>query len=35
MVEYAPAAIQGLFNEIQAAIPQAVMGGILGDSAHT
>jgi hypothetical protein len=35
MTEYAPAAIQGLFNQIKAAIPAALMGGILGDSAHT
>lgn len=35
MTEYAPSAIQGLFNDIKAVIPQAVMGGILGDSAHT
>jgi hypothetical protein len=35
MTEYAPAAIQGLFNQIHAAIPAAVMSGILGDAAHT
>jgi hypothetical protein len=35
VTEYAPVAIQGLFNSIHAAIPQALMGGILGDAAHT
>ena len=35
MGEYAPAAIQGLFNKIDAAIPGAIMGGIVGDQAHT
>lgn len=35
MTEYAPAAITGLFNQIKAGIPQALMGGIIGDSAHT
>jgi hypothetical protein len=35
MAEYAPAAIQGLFEQIQAAIPEALMGGIQGDAAHT
>jgi len=35
MTEYAPPAIQQLFNDIKAGIPAALMGGILGDSAHT
>lgn len=34
-VEYAPAAIRGLFDKIKAAIPQAQLSGILGDRAHT
>ncbi len=35
MTEYAPAAITDLFNQVKAAIPSALMGGIIGDSAHT
>jgi hypothetical protein len=35
MVEYAPKAITNLFNKIDAKIPAALMGGIIGDSAHT
>lgn len=35
MVEYAPAAIQRLFDSVKAAMPAAQMGGIIGDSAHT
>jgi hypothetical protein len=34
MTEYAPAAIERLFQEIKAVIPGALMGGILGDAAH-
>jgi hypothetical protein len=33
--EYAPAAIRELFDQIDAAIPNAVLSGIQGDSAHT
>jgi len=35
MTEYAPAAIQHMFDTLNAAIPQAVLAGIVGDSAHT
>jgi hypothetical protein len=35
MAEYAPNAIQKLFNDIKNGIPGALMGGILGDKAHT
>ncbi|HEX4502180.1 MAG TPA: peptidoglycan-binding domain-containing protein [Scandinavium sp.] len=35
MTEYAPQAIKDLFNTVQKAIPSALMGGIVGDSAHT
>lgn len=35
MTEYAPDAIQKLFNDIRSGIPAALMGGILGDSAHS
>ena len=35
MTEYAPAAIQHMFDSLNAVIPQAIMAGIVGDSAHT
>jgi hypothetical protein len=35
MTEYAPAAIKALFDQVKSVIPQALMGGIVGDSAHT
>lgn len=35
MTEYAPAAIRGLFDKVHAAMPAALMGGIIGDQAHT
>lgn len=35
MSEYAPDAIDRLFKDIKAGIPAALMGGILGDAAHT
>jgi hypothetical protein len=35
MVEYAPDAINQLFQAIKAGIPSALMGGVIGDSAHT
>jgi hypothetical protein len=35
MTEYAPQAIKNLFATVQAAIPSALMGGIIGDAAHT
>ena len=35
MSEYAPDAIRRLFDTIHDAIPQAVLSGIVGDSAHT
>jgi hypothetical protein len=34
MTEYAPAAIMGLYNDVKAAIPAAVLGGIQGDASH-
>lgn len=34
MTEYAPQALRDLFDAIQAKIPQAQLGGILGDSLH-
>jgi hypothetical protein len=35
MAEYAPAAIQALFNRVKAGIPEAILAGIVGDEAHT
>jgi hypothetical protein len=35
MTEYAPQAITDLFNTVKAGIPAALMGGIIGDKAHT
>jgi hypothetical protein len=35
MSEYAPDAIKQLFDDVQAGIPSALMGGIQGDAAHT
>jgi len=35
MTEYAPNAIKHLFDTVHAAIPQAILSGIVGDSAHT
>ena len=35
MTEYAPSAIQNMFNRIKAGIPDAIMAGIIGDAAHT
>lgn len=35
MTEYAPKAIQDMFNRIKQGIPDAIMSGIIGDSAHT
>jgi hypothetical protein len=35
MAEYAPPAIRACFDTIQAAIPGAVLSGIVGDPAHT
>jgi len=35
MTEYAPLAIQHLFDTVKAAIPSAQMAGIVGDQAHT
>jgi hypothetical protein len=35
MAEYAPAAIRACFDTVQAAIPGAVLSGIVGDPAHT
>jgi hypothetical protein len=34
VTEYAPKAIQHLFDTVRASIPSANMGGIIGDSAH-
>lgn len=34
MTEYAPAAIQHLFDKVKAGVPEAIMGGILGDQNH-
>jgi hypothetical protein len=34
MTEHAPAGITSLFNQIHAAIPAAINGGIVGDQAH-
>jgi hypothetical protein len=34
MAEYAPQAIKDMFARIQQGIPSALMGGIIGDSAH-
>jgi putative chitinase len=33
--EYAPDAIKAMFNTVQAALPQARLGGILGDRSHS
>jgi hypothetical protein len=35
MTEYAPAAIRAMFDTVKASIPQAILAGIVGDSAHT
>jgi hypothetical protein len=35
MTEYAPQAITNMFNDIKAGISAALMGGIIGDKAHT
>jgi hypothetical protein len=35
MTEYAPQAIMDMFDTIKAAIPSAIMAGVIGDSAHT
>lgn len=35
MTEYAPQAIEDMFDRIKAGIPSAIMAGIVGDSAHT
>ena len=32
MSEYAPQAIRAMFDKVQAAIPQAILAGIVGDS---
>jgi hypothetical protein len=34
-VEYAPQAIENLFNTVKKSIPSAQMAGIIGDQAHT
>jgi hypothetical protein len=34
VTEYAPAAIQHLFDKVKAGMPEAIMAGILGDQAH-